>query len=130
MSDRSASKSKPRGLGGMQLQNGESIIVVGRPSLYSVWPKYLFTLGLYQLWRKRNVLVLTDRRVVAGKGIFSRTERSTAMNRIQNATYVRNGLSAYCMLDSTSRGRPEVQRLGPLTARKARRFTDEIVSRG
>jgi hypothetical protein len=114
----------------MQLQNGEAIIMVGRPSLFSVWPKYVFTLGLYQLWRKRNVLVLTDRRVVTGKGIFSRTERSTAMNRIQNATYVRNGLSAYCMLDSTSHGRPEVQRLGPLSARKARRFTDEIVSRG
>src|SRR5438105_839463 len=30
---------------------------------------------LYGLWRKRNTFVLTDRRVLVGKGIFGRHER-------------------------------------------------------
>lgn len=114
---------------GVRLQGEESVVLVGHPSLAKVWPKYLLTLGLYNLWRKRNVLVLTDRRVVTGKGIFSRTERSTGMSHIEGASYQRKGLSGYCVVDANVRGRHETHRLGPLSARKARDFTDEIVSR-
>jgi hypothetical protein len=113
----------------VKLQGEESVVLVGHPSLATTWPKYLFTLGLYNMWRKRDVLVLTDRRVVSGKGIFSRTERSTGMNHIEGATYLRKGLTGYCVVDATVRGRHEMQRLGPLSAKKAREFTEEIVSR-
>ncbi len=113
----------------LDIQQGESILMVGRPSIAVVWPKYLVTLGLYGLWRKRNVSVLTDRRVVVGKGIFSRTEQSIPIDHISDATYVRRGLSAYCEVASIFRGRDRVHRLGPLSARQARRLTDEIVSR-
>lgn len=103
--------------------------MIGRPSIVVVWPKYLLTLGLYGLWRKRNVSVLTDRRVLIGKGIFSRTEHSIPIAEISDASYVRRGLSAYCEVASVFRGRDRVQRLGPLPARQAKRLTDEISSR-
>jgi hypothetical protein len=51
------------------------------------------------------------------------------MNHIEGATYLRKGLTGYCVVDATVRGRHEMQRLGPLSAKKAREFTEEIVSR-
>jgi hypothetical protein len=103
--------------------------MVGRPSLAVVWPKYLLTLGLYGLWRSRDVSVLTDRRVVVGKGIFSRSEHSILFRQINDVSYARRGLSAYCEVASMLRGRGHVQRIGPLSSRQARRMTDEINAR-
>jgi hypothetical protein len=114
---------------GVALHGDESVVLVAHPSLAKVWPKYVFTLGLYALWRKRNVSMLTSRRIVTGKGIFSRTERSTSMNHVEGASYQRKGLSGYCAVDANVRGRYVTQRLGPMSARKARRFTEEIDSR-
>ena len=128
MSRRQRKKASGRAFG-VRLQGEESVVLVGHPSLANTWPKYLLTLGLYNLWRKRDVVVLTDRRVVTGKGIFSRTERSTGMKNIEGATYLRKGLSGYCVVDATVRGRHEMQRLGPLSAKKARQFTEEIDAR-
>jgi hypothetical protein len=113
----------------VRLQDGETIVMVGRPSLAVVWPKYLLTLGLYGFWRNRNVSVLTDRRVVVGKGIFSRGEHSIPFSQINDVDYVRRGLSAYCEVASMLRGRGHVQRLGPLAPRHARRMSDEITAR-
>jgi Bacterial PH domain len=124
-----SSRRERKRLRGVDVQKGESVLMVGRPSLAVVWPKYVLTLGLYGLWRKRNVSVLTDRRVVVGKGIFSRTEYSIPIKQISDAMYVRRGLSAYCEVASVLRGRDHVERLGPLSARQARRLTDEIESR-
>jgi hypothetical protein len=52
----------------------ERVLVVGRPSLASVWPRYLLTLGLYGFWHRRRVSVLTSKGVMLGKGILSRQE--------------------------------------------------------
>ena len=111
------------------VQQGESILMIGRPSIAVVWPKYLLTLGLYSMWRKRNVSVLTDRRVLVGKGILSRSEHSIPIREINDVTYVRKGLSAYCEVASMFRGRDRVERLGPLSSRQARRMADELRAR-
>jgi hypothetical protein len=103
--------------------------MVARPAIAAVWPRYLMTLGLYGLWRRQDISVLTDRRVLLGKGIISRREQSIPLTRIEDARYVRKGLFAYCDLESVVRGRSQVRRVGPLSARLARRFTDEIVAR-
>ncbi len=80
--------SKPRGL---RLRDGESVVMVVRPSRALSLGKYLYTLGLYGIWRKRHVYVLTDTRLMIGKGVVNRTETSIPMNRVDEASFVRRG---------------------------------------
>jgi hypothetical protein len=126
---RKGRKGEARPSKGVDVEHGESVVLVARPAITAVWPKYLITLGLYGLWRRHDVSIITDRRVLVGKGIISRKEQSFPFARINDAVYVRKGLYAYCEIASTLRGRSHVQRVGPLSARNARRFTAEIISR-
>src|SRR5262245_59703653 len=71
------------------------IVAVERPARSASWPKYVYTLCLYGFWRQRHTFVLTDRRVILGKGILKRTERSIPIERIDDAIYTRNGVFAY-----------------------------------
>jgi hypothetical protein len=111
---------------GVNIEHGESALLVARPSIAAVWYRYLLTLGLYHFWRKRNVAILTDRRVLTGKGLLNRTERSIPIARINDAVYQRKGLYAYCEIASTMRGRQHVLRVGPISPRMARKLTDQI----
>ena len=111
------------------LQPGEIMIVMARPARRVTWPKYLYTLGMYGIWRKRHLFVLTDRRILAGEGVFNRSERSIPLTRIEDATFRRRGLAAYCDVVVMSRGTRRTERLGPLSARAARRFAREVQAR-
>lgn len=122
-------KDKTRSIRGIDVDHDEVVVMVARPSIAAVWPKYVITLGLYGLWRRQNITILTDRRVLVGKGIVSRTEQTLPLSRINDAVYVRKGLYAYCEIASTLRGRSHVQRVGPLSVRQARRLTREIIAR-
>jgi hypothetical protein len=122
-------RKRRRRLAGVDVEHGETVIMVARPAISAVWYKYVITLGLYGLWRRHDVSIITDRRVLVGKGIVSRKEQSLPYGRINDATYVRKGLYAYSEVASTLRGRGHVQRVGPLSARQARRFTAEILAR-
>jgi hypothetical protein len=114
----------------LKLHPSESVLVVGKPPIAVVWPKYLFTAGLYGLWRRRQVVVLTDQRVIMGKGIMSRRERSIPIRKIDGAAYKRRGLSAYCELGIPDKEAfTPVTRLGPLSGSVARRFVEEIEAR-
>ncbi len=114
---------------GVNLQRNEEVIVVGRPGLATTWYKYLFTLGVYSIWHSRDISVLTDRRVLTGRGIISREEHSTPLSRVQQASYARRGLAGYCDIVATVGSIARRERLGPLPPRVARRFTRELDSR-
>jgi Bacterial PH domain len=116
-------------VGGTELRPGETFLLVGHPAIVRVWPKYLLTVGLYGFWRSRDTTVLTDQRVIMGKGIVSRSERAIPMRRIQDASYARRGLTAYCEVKYEAQGRYQVARLGPFNRKTARRFAREIDSR-
>jgi hypothetical protein len=109
------------------LRKDEPVLVQASPSRIATFYKYLFTLGLYGLWRKRNTSVVTDRRVVMGRGILSREERSIPMSRIVDARYVRRGLHSYATLIFVDRGRHQAEDVGPLSPRQAKSFTNEIL---
>jgi Bacterial PH domain len=117
---------KPRRL---SLRSDEAVVLVATPSRLLSLPKYLITLGLYGFWRKRQNYVLTDQRVLMGRGIFNRTERSIPLNRIEDASFMRKGAGAYCEVVIQSHGRRRTDMVGPLSARNARRFTAEIQAR-
>jgi hypothetical protein len=122
-------RRKKRNIPGVDVERGESVVLLARPAIGAVWPKYVVTLGLYSLWRKRDVSVLTDRRVLIGKGIIRRTERSIPLSNITDAMYQRKGLFAYCEIAATMRGRTDVRRVGPLSTRQARQFTQAVMAR-
>ena len=117
---------RPRGL---TLRGGESIVMVVRPSRTLSFGKYLYTLGLYGIWRKRHVYVLTDERLMTGKGVVNRTETSIPMNRIDEVGFVRRGLGSYCQIVLTAHGRRRLELVGPLLAKDARRMAGEIQTR-
>jgi hypothetical protein len=118
-----------RKLGGVMLMPGEEVVVVGRPGLSSCWWKYLATLGFYNAWRKRDLSVLTDRRVFTGRGVVSREEHSTPLARVESCSYVRRRLAGYCDIVAKVGTSSRRQRVGPLPPRTARRFAQELDAR-
>jgi hypothetical protein len=111
----------------LKLRPDEEARVIGRPAISSVWPKYLLTAGLYNIWRKRHTAVLTNQRLMLAEGVVSRRERTIPMKRIRGATYIRKGVSAYCDVALTDRdGMGPPTRIGPFRSRVARRFVEEI----
>jgi hypothetical protein len=113
---------------GLSLQRGESVVLVARPARSMTWHKYLVTVGLYGVWRKRNTFILTDKRVVLGRGVFRRAEQSIPLKRVDDARYSRRGLSAYSDLVVSSRGGYKVERIGPLLPVTAKVFTREVLA--
>jgi len=113
---------------GLPLQLGESVSLVTRPSLASTWPRYLITLGLYSIWRRRQTTILTNRRVLVNRGLVSRTERSIPFQRIHDARFFRRGCVGYA--DLILRGSGRIERLGPMRPSQARRVASEVLSPG
>lgn len=111
------------------LHMGESVVLVARPSRMARLPRYLISLGLYGLWRKRDTVVMTDRRMLLGRGLFNRQERSIPIRRVNDVSYMRRWISCYSnVIVDTKRGQ-ELVRVGPLTCSRARRFTSELQER-
>ena len=132
MSGRKADEKKPKRrqiVRGIDVERGETVLLVARPSIAAVWYRYLLTLGIYGFWRRQDLSVLTDRRVLVGKGIVRRSERTIPLANINDAVYLRRLFFAYCEISSTVRGRNHVLQVGPLSVRQARRFTEEILWR-
>jgi hypothetical protein len=114
---------------GVDVEPGETVVLVARPSRAAVWYRYLISLGFYGFWRRRDVSVLTDRRLLMGKGILRRTERSIPLHNINDVVYLRKVLFAYCEISAIVRGFDSVFQIGPLSIRQARRFTQEVQGR-
>jgi hypothetical protein len=112
----------------LELLPGESVLFRVHPWRGATWPKYVYTVGLYGIWRKRHSIVLTDHRVLLGKGIFTRTERSLPLSRVEAAIYARVGAYGYCDVHYTARGTRQTERLGPLSPKTARRFANAITA--
>ena len=109
-----------------RLFDDEDVLMVTRPGRLASFPKYLVTLGLYGLWRKRDTSAVTDQRVLLANGIVSRNERSIPLSHVDDVVLRRRGLYSYVNLVITERGGTVAQRVGPMSTRAARRFAKEI----
>ena len=112
-----------------RLFDDEAVVIVARPGRLATLPRYLLTLGLYGAWRKRDTSALTDQRVLLGKGIVRRDERSIPLGNVEDVAVARRGLYSYVDLTILHRGRPTLQRVGPMPPRAARRFAREVQRR-
>lgn len=100
-----------------------------RPARIAYPMKYVYTLGLYGIWRKRNLAVVTNRRILLSKGIFSREERSIPISHVESVRYTRRGVRSYARVAVNDRGQHRIETVGPLSSRGARRFIAEVFDR-
>jgi len=113
--------------GCLPVEPSEEIVRIIHPSRAVSIPRYIASLGLYGAWRRRNTTVLTNRRIIVGKGVLSRFEESFPLSRISNASYMRRGPASYTYV---SLNQPhQLMRIGPMTPAQGRRVTSEILSR-
>ena len=73
--------------------------------------------------------MLTDRRILIGSGVFVRTEKSIPLDRIDDAVYVRRGVSSYSeVVFSSVAVVPSRAASVPSPRNAARRFTDAALA--
>jgi membrane protein YdbS with pleckstrin-like domain len=99
-----------------------------RPWLVVTWPRHIATLGLYELWRRRNRLEIDGDSIVRRYGIIRHRNRVLPIARVQDVTVDRILFWAHVTI-STAGGGPGVTASGPYSAWQARRFANTIRER-
>ena len=113
----------------LPMQDGEEVILTASPSRAANLHKYLYTLGLYGIWRKRDTAVVTSRRLLISRGVVRREEHSIAIGDIDGARYARRGLNSYAVVTIGGRARRRTEEIGPMSSRTARQLVGELLSR-
>lgn len=107
----------------------ESVVIETTPGRLATLPKVALTLGLYELWRRRNTAIVTDKRIMFGSGIVRRSEKSIPLSKVIDVSFSRRGLNSYAEVTVTDRGQRKNRLVGPMSAPEARRFVSEILAR-
>ena len=110
-----------------KLQRGEQTILAAHPTGWNLAYAYLFTLGLYEVWRRATWFTVTDQRVILSKGIITRTQRSIPVDMVQDAT-VTTQLGIGTVFVTTAGGQASALRLSPLTSAEAHEISDAILT--
>jgi hypothetical protein len=120
--------SSPLGepVGGGHPPGDETVLFKAVPAARPpVWLRWLITLGLYEIWRRRTQFIVTNRRVIWRRGVIERSERSIPLSRLQDVTKQKRLLSGWIELSSA--GGPEgVETMGPMWNRSVDRMADAI----
>jgi hypothetical protein len=120
--------SGPRPPRGLPLQRGEEVVMVATPSRIANLHKYVFTLGLYGFWRSRETAIVTNRRLLLGKGIIRREEHSISISDIDTAKFTRRWLNSYAQVRVGGRARRRTEVIGPMSSRDARLLVGELLA--
>ena len=96
----------------LNFQSGEVVVRELRPTPLGVWPLYIVTLGLYEIWRRRTRFILTNQRVIISKGVVNRAVRFLPLDRVQDAT-LKNQLWIASILLSSAGGVSGIESVGP-----------------
>ncbi len=112
----------------MKLGPGESIVISATPAAtFGVWARWVFTCGLYEIWRRQHRFMVTNQRVIVTKGILNRTERVVPLSKVQDVT-VRTGLFTGYVVLSSAGGALGIEQLGPVWRRQAGAIADAITN--
>ena len=110
----------------LRLRADERVLDEVRPSRWWTLGFYLFSLGLWSFWRRRHRYVLTNQRLIAVKGIVTKSERVLPLERIQDLSVRTSPLSGGRIAVSTAGGSLGFESIPCLTQAKARSFADAI----
>ncbi len=97
----------------MQQVGEETVYRTIRSATPSTWFLWLFTLGLWEIWRRQQQYVVTTRRVIVRRGLVYRRERIVPIDRLQDVT-TRTGIMAGYVVLSSAGGSLGVERMGPV----------------
>jgi len=107
-----------------QLQTGETILNEQLPSKLWTTGIYIFTLGLWSVWRKRHRFILTNKRVVVRMGIITKSQVDIPLGRVQDISVVTSVVNGSVIAFSSAGGSLGVSSIGPLTRAQAREFAE------
>ncbi len=113
--------------GEVRLHPDEKVLVEVLPSKWWTGSLYIFTFGLWELWRRRHRYIVTDQRVIAMRGVISKSERSIPLARIQDVQLRRSPLQGGCVTFSTAGGSLGFERILGLTRDDALAVSDAMV---
>jgi len=125
--DRPSIETRTVPVKGIALLPGERTLIVQRPYVGGVYSLFVVTLGLYTIWWRRHLFVLTSQRVIEARGIINRSVRSVPLGRVQDATLKRQLWVAQIKL-STAGGAGGIESIGPLSNPGARQFQEALLS--
>ena len=109
------------------LEFDEEIILDYTPSAFGTRDLYVLTLGLWAIWRRRQRFIVTTERVIVTRGILFKSVRTVRLSRIRDTTLKSSRAPGNIYLAFSSTGGPlDIDRIGPLSASKARSFADAI----
>jgi membrane protein YdbS with pleckstrin-like domain len=112
----------------LRLQPDEHILVALQPSGWPVVPNYIFSIGLYEFWRRAKVYALTDQRVLIRKGRLSKTEQNLPIRYVQDAKMT-HSLGIGGVEVSTAGGAPaSLSKMHSLKTSEARQLADAILA--
>jgi len=108
----------PAAQAGLSLLQGEQVRRVIRPWWFATILYYVVTLGLWEIWRRRNYAVMTDQRVIIGHGIvLLKRQQNLPLAKIQDASYSRRLWVADVLISSAGGELGVVKRTGFRPAR-------------
>ena len=107
---------------------GEVVVREVRPSPLATIPLYLFTLGLWEIWRRRTRFILSNQRVIISYGVLHRAVRFLPLDRVQDAT-LKNLLWVASIHLSSAGGSGGVEQLRRMRTRVARAFLEDLTPR-
>lgn len=114
---------------GVRLQDGEKILLALRESSWEGTLNKIVTLGLYSYWWNVKWFVVTDRRLITKKGIFSKREVGLPLRFVQDVSVHCSPYGVGYVHISTAGGPQGVSHIRRLKAADARQLADTIMSR-
>jgi hypothetical protein len=116
----------PKTAKGIELEQGEILLMGVQPSPLGWWWAYLITLGLWEFWRRRTWVLLTDRRVMIRVGLVGQTIRTVPLSRVQDATFRRTVFGFGTIRITSAGGMAGTIAYSGLPRAEARQLIDEV----
>ncbi len=107
------------------MEPGERVVFHELPVRGARLAAYIFSLGLFELWRRRTHFIVTDERLIAVRGVVSRDRQIIPLDLVERVT-VREGGRSGAVDVATVGGALGTQRFGPLSREQAVRLAGAV----
>jgi membrane protein YdbS with pleckstrin-like domain len=107
------------------LGQGEEVLANEHPNPLGSLAAYLFTVGLYEIWRRHRFFIITNRRVAVANGVVIKNLKAIPIDRVQDVALHTRVLTGGVSLSSAG-GFLGVEAMGPLRRGKARALANAI----
>jgi hypothetical protein len=113
----------------IEMDPGERVVFHELPDRRARFVSYVASLGLFELWRRRTHFIVTDRRLIAVRGLVSWDRQVIPLDKVEDVTVRARGGSATVDV-ATVRGALGTQPFGPLGKGQANRLADAVRQAG